>query len=391
MLLLKKTTKHLVVAGLITGLWLAQIATVMASSGVTITVKSPNPYTDNQSWFIYEKKPGETIEDVASIKNFGSTPADVKIYAVDATSNTSGSFVLKFTNDAQAGIGAWTEVKTKQLTIQPDERIDVPFTINIPMDATPSQYFGGIVVETGDGLSEEETKNINSTCVKDRTCGANVTVKTRIGSRIYLTIPGNLNEKMNWSGFNYGQTPGGQPYFEFTIENTGNVAHEPKATIEIYDGNGKLFDKFEAPLGECLPGTTIDKQIFWNKKIPIFGNFTAKATVDFYRKFQGSSSLHGMSINESKSIGFLVMPWTFLFITAGILFCWLGLKWYTQRRLIKIRNTWEKYEPTDNEDIISLAEKREIPWELLAKINDLKPPYVVKKGHTVYVPKNKKE
>jgi hypothetical protein len=361
---------------------LAAAPVAYASNGIAITVKNPDPYTNNQSWFVYEKMPGEVIKDIATIKNQGDKDAHIRVYAVDATSNTSGSFILKFLNDKQLGIGSWTDVEKKELTIKPEERIDIPFTINIPQDATPSEYYGGIVVETGG-------ENDSKLCEEDGKCNTSVSVKTRIGSRIYITIPGKISEKVTWSDFGFDRDWNGQSYLTFGIKNEGNVAYEPKAQIDIYDQNNNLFDHFEADLGDSLPGTNTSKKISWSKQPPLFGNYTAKADVRFEKKFQTTSNMHGASFTDSKNLKILVapcnivIPGLLLLIISGL----FGIShklWYR-----KTAKAWSTYQVTENEDIMTIAEEKKISWKLLAKVNHMKAPYIVRKGHSIKVPPTK--
>lgn len=353
-----------------------------ATNGIAITVKNPDPYTNNQSWFVYEKMPGEVIDDIATIKNQGEKDAHVRIYAVDATSNTSGSFILKFLNDKQLGVGAWTDVEKKELTIKPAERVDIPFKITIPENATPSEYYGGIVVETG---GETDPK----VCENNGKCNTSVSVKTRIGSRIYITIPGKISEKVTWSDFGFDRDWSGQSYLTFGIKNEGNVAYEPKAEIEIFDQNNKLFDHFDADLGDSLPGTTTNKKIAWAKQPSLFGNYTAKANVRFVKKVQTASNMHGANYTDTKNLKIMVAPWHTIVITLAILAV-LGLFGISQKLWYrKTAKAWTNYQVNSNEDIMTIADEKKISWKLLAKVNHLKAPYIIKKGHSIKVPPTK--
>ncbi|MCC7196927.1 DUF916 domain-containing protein [Candidatus Peregrinibacteria bacterium] len=370
------------ITGLLT-LVLASAPVVSATNGIAITVKNPNPYTNNQSWFVYEKMPGEIIEDVATIKNQSERDVNVRIYAVDATSNASGSFILKFLNDKQMGIGVWTDVEKKELTIKPDERVDIPFRITIPENATPSEYYGGIVVESGGGA--DQTKY----CEPNNKCNTSVSVRTRIGSRIYITVPGKISEKVTWSDFSFDRGWDGKSYLNFGVKNQGNVAYEPKAEIEIYNQDGKLFDRFEAELGDSLPGTTINKKVAWNKQPSLFGNYSAKANVSFIKKFQTASNMHGASYTDTKNLKIMVAPWHTMAIGLLILIItgFFGIShkmWYR-----KTGKTWANYLVNENEDIMAIAERKNVSWKLLAKVNHIKAPFILKKGQAIKVPPSK--
>jgi len=349
---------------------------------VTITVKDPNPVTGNYSWFVYEKNKGDTIKDTATIRNLDKKPVKVKIYAVDATSNQSGSFILTFPKEQQKTIGTWTKLNQKELTLNPLETKNIPFEINIPKNATPGQYQGGIIIET----SGETPTNKNTE--KTDTKNGVVAVSTRIGTRIYLTIKGKIHNDISLKSFKASKNIlTGKTQFKFTIQNKGNMTIEPKAHIEIYDSFGNLYETINETLGTSSPQTTI-KPTITMKKHPLMGSFTAKLTMSYNAKFT-PSNMHESPEIETKEIQFWIMPWEiicsicllFLLITT-----FTGIKIYNKKTYIK---NSEQYKFKKHDNIMQIAKDRNINWKQLAKHNKIKAPYIIKEGTTILVPKKK--
>ncbi len=377
----KKTKKLIVFAIVVCALLLTQISTALGTAQITLTVKNPNPYEGNYSWFVYTEEAGRTIKDIATIKNFSSEPTDVEIYAVDAKSSETGSFILSFLEDQQKGIGAWTTVESKSLTIPPFEVQDIPFEINIPADAPPGQYLGGIVIENGKSAT-------SSGITEPDESGTSIAVKTRIGSRVYLTIPGEIKEDLKFNNLKVKEALAGNTKFELTLVNNGNISYEPKATVEIYNQRGELYETIEKELGTIAPNTKINP-IVEMKKRPIIGNFTAKANVVFHCKFT-PENLHGSAHNLTNQTTFLVLPWEIILTILFIIFTGLGI--FANHRIAKkryIRNG-EKYQVKKHEDLVAIGNARDISWKKIAKYNGLKAPYIVKPGDIIIVPKNKK-
>lgn len=367
-----------------------QINPASAAAEITLTVKNPDPYTGNQSWFVYTKNPGDIIEDTATIKNYGDEEADVKIYPVDGETSPGGSFILKFDQEDQNGIGDWTKMQTNELKVGPGERVDVPFTITIPKEIPPGQYIGGIVIEYGTASADASPDTCGSTQEKTGCNNSIVTVKTRIGSRIYLTIPGQTQENVALTDFSFYMTLAGQPRFSFKIENKGNVSYEPVAQIEVRDAMGNLYDSFSESLGTILPNSTTEPTISWDKEMPIIGRYTATASVIFQKKYQGQSgTLHAAA--STKTTSFWFAPWNYLFYALLILLAACAVYAYRKLHLKKLISTSEKYSVLEGDDIMSIAEKRGIGWKDLAKVNKLKPPFIIKKGQTIYLPRAKKQ
>ncbi|MFO0781217.1 MAG: DUF916 domain-containing protein [Candidatus Gracilibacteria bacterium] len=381
------------ISKILTGFWIISAliavfpAVASANGSLTIVVKNPNPYTGNQSWFTYEKKPGEVIDDVATVKNLSNKPLRAHVYAVDATSNDSGNFILKLENEDKTGIGKWTKLTSSDIiTIPAQQSMDFPFHIEVPANLTPGQYFGGLVLEeVGDNVQPVAVAAAADNGKK--ICCTNILVKTRIGLRIYLTIPGTIVDKMEWSGFKTIQK-NKTTNFQFEIKNTGNVALEPVATIEIFDQGGKQVDRFEKTLGESLPGTIINPVIGWENQA-LFGSFRAIGKVHYRIKNQSiDQKLHGSSEKgETKVTEFNIVPWKMLYgIILVILAAGIGY-WIYARNQQQLKTQWETYEVQAYDNIMSIAESHSVDWKKLARVNKLKPPYLVKKGEIIRVPK----
>lgn len=383
---MKKQKKHvsrLLSAMLFGAIFLLTTNSAFALGQVTLTVKNPDPFKGNHSWFIYEEEAGQVIEDTATLKNFSNKPATVNIYAVDATSSDGGSFILKFREEEQKGIGYWTDVETKSVTINPSEVIDVPFKIVLPEGVTPGEYIGGLIVETGDPLNIDE--EYEEACEEESLCGTSIAVRTRVGTRIYLTVPGRTYEDFSLTDFSASKSITGTTKFQFRIENNGNIAYEPMAVIDVYDGMGNLYEHIEKPLGISSPGTIINPVVKMTKR-PLIGNFTAKASVTFDRQF-GDSEFHASAPSEEMEVSFWVMPWEIIFIVLLIIIAIVGF--YIQRKAVwkKYLAAAEDYTVGEGEDIEKIAKDRHINWKRLAKFNKLKPPYIIRKGDTLKVPK----
>ncbi len=386
---MKKLTKLLAGSWVILSLMTAFPGIVNASGNLTIVVKNPNPYTGNQSWFTYQEKPGASVDDIATVKNLSNQPVKAHVYAVDATSNDSGSFILKLENEARNDVGKWTTISAADtVTIPPQQTVDFPFHIKVPQTATPGQYFGGIVLEEVSDKPQVAQVSTASANTGKTVCCTNILVKTRIGLRIYLTIPGTVKDSMDWSGFSTVEK-NKITNFQFEIKNTGNVALEPIATLQIYDSMGNQVDEFQKSLGESLPGTSINAAVPWDNQ-PLFGNFHAVAKLDYTVKSDAvNPALHGSANVGSKTVSFNVMSWNlvgliFLCLLAGA----IGYFIYAHSQN-QIRMDWEPYEVQPNDNIMNIAKSHGIDWKKLVHVNKLKAPYIIKNGEKLRVPKIK--
>ena len=375
-----KTKTKLKLTTIIALLTLTIVQTTNALGLVTITVDNPDPITGNYSWFVYEKDKGDTIKDSATIKNLDTIPLTVNIYAVDATSNKAGSFVLKLPKEKQTTIGKWTKLNTTQLTLKPQQSIKIPFTIKIPTNITPGQYQGGIIVETKAKNTKKEQQNNNT-----RT--GIVSINTRIGTRIYLTVRGKIHNDITLQSFTAKKQLNGTTKFNFKIQNKGNITIEPKAHIEIYDSFGNPYETIDETLGTSMPNTTITPSIAM-KKHPLIGSYKAKLTMSYKAKFT-PSNIHESPEIETKEITFWVMPWE---IITTILLLLLIIATYITIKIKKektYKKNSEEYKVKKHDNLIQIAKDRNTSWKQIAKYNKLKPPYILKEGTILLIPKKK--
>lgn len=237
--------------------------------GVFPAHPDPNiPYS--QSWLIYNLVGGETKRDEFYIANQSDQTVTVKIYAVDAVMTKDGAFALKQENEKKIGVGAWLKLDKQQLTLLPNQKQLVGFSFQVPKDAEVGDHMGGIIVEKIDQNSAQGT----------------LKVRTRIGLRVYETVPGKLIKslKINKLTANYYiKNKKAKPVLKLTfgLENSGNVHLNPTADLTLVDNlTGRTVADKKASLGTIFPQGLTEVAVTWEKP-PSFGYFTIKAKVKY--------------------------------------------------------------------------------------------------------------
>lgn len=356
----------------------------LASSVIVSTVKNPDMYSGNQSWFRYYQSPGTVIRDSVILRNIGNETETISLYPTDATSNQVGSFTPKMQDEEQKGIGLWTKLEKDSVTLAPKETVEVKFEIHIPQEITPGQYFGSIINE------EVSDSPCDEILIVAGSCQGNIQIRTRTGNRIYLTIPGQINQNIKLNSFNWKSAKNNTVNFQFSFTNSGNVAFEPKAIIHIYDGFGTKIDTIETKLGKSLPGSTITPMATWNHKGQ-FGSFTAKAEVFYQEDNQGRiDNLHGATLSEKAESKIFLFPlFPFLTLLGIILFFAVGWS-FRQSFYQKIMKNWELYSVQSGDNLVDLARERHTHWKLIACINKIKAPYVISPKQKIKIPPKKK-
>lgn len=220
-----------------------------------------------KSWFIYTLKPGEVKEAKVDVINQSDQPVEVKIYPVDAVTTKDGAFAPQPEDRKRVDVGAWTSMSVSEISLKPNETKVVDFTIKVPENVEVGDHMGAIIVQ---GKEVPEAKE-----------GTAMQVVTRVGARIYLTVPGEIIKELEFKDFSY-KIEEGQVVFYLVLTNKGNVRILSKGEIEIKDKSGKVVDKIKITEREVFPKGTIVLPIKWEKTMA--GKFIAQATVNYDEK-----------------------------------------------------------------------------------------------------------
>ncbi len=261
-----KLKQALIIAFLLftVSLTVSNVAKAISFKGIGILPAFSNakiPFSD--SWFIYNLLPEEIKNDTVLITNGLDETVKLKIYAVDATTTADGALALMSEVDERTGIGAWTKLSQSTITLGPHEEKKVNFTITMPSNVAPGDYLGGIIIENVK-LQKNETINI----------------KTRIGVRIYQTVPGELIKKLILNNFDWRVNQDNKIVFTFSLQNKGNLRVEPQGYLVLNNDLLHREDKVNADLRMVLPGKNTIVPVVW-EKTPLIGTIRAKATITY--------------------------------------------------------------------------------------------------------------
>ena len=376
-------TKTNILITLITIMGVILPHTAGANSMIVSTVKNPDLYNNNLSWFRYYQYPGKTIKDSLVLRNIGTEEETVKLYATDANVNQAGSFSPKMEDEEQQGIGKWLILSEKEVTLAPSESREISFEIHLPQSIAPGQYFGSII-------NEQLTENLcdNSVTANDLpvNCPGDIQVKTRTGNRIYLTIPGEIKHDITLRKLVWKLSSQNKTLFTFNITNNGNVAFQPEAILHIYNTWGQEVEMVQSRLGKSLPGSSTSPMIEWDSRNH-YGQFTVKAEIYYREDDQGRfDSLRGTILTENVELGVFLFPWTGAIIGGGILLILLAIYFGRKKYYQRLQSHSFEYTVQEGDTIISIADSHRKNWKTIARINNLRPPFVLGNGQKIKIP-----
>ncbi|MEU6242688.1 DUF916 domain-containing protein [Streptomyces sp. NPDC047024] len=204
-----------------------------------------------RSRFVYALTPGSRVTDALSVVNRGDGTIRLRVYASDAFTTPSGGLDLLAGDKKPRDVGSWITMKSTTLTLKSQESATVPFTLDVPADATPGDHSGGVVTSL---ITESE----DGTVRLDR----------RLGARLYLQVTGPLRPSLTVSRLHadYDGTldplGGGSLRLTYTVTNTGNTRLRARQLVHSQGLFGLI--KQSAPIGdlpEILPGDALTRTV----------------------------------------------------------------------------------------------------------------------------------
>lgn len=203
--------------------------------------------SDGRSRFTYEAIPGQQVSDCYLVENTGSVPQSVTVYSTDAFNTEAGDFALLDAAAAPKDAGAWVALEDGSPRMQFDlaagESRPVRFTLSVPADAGPGDHAGGLLVSA-------------------QTPSDQILVDRRVGTRMYVRVPGELQSLLNITSMTATYNPTLNPFdgtagVTLTVTNQGNVALAPTLVISTKSFFGSdLTERRLENLDELLPGAS---------------------------------------------------------------------------------------------------------------------------------------
>lgn len=205
---------------------------------------------DGRDFIIRRAAPGETLTDYVGITNLTTRPLTFSVYGTDAYNTDDGSFALLPAAQKAIDIGAWIGLGAKEYTVPANTRLDVPFSITVPVDATPGDHAGGVITSIAEEALDAQ--------------GQKVLVDRRVAARVYLTVAGAIAPtlKIDTVRLEYTQSAnpadGGEMSVSYLVRNTGNLRLSGAGAVRVTGPFGWELARTEAmEIPELLPGGSV--------------------------------------------------------------------------------------------------------------------------------------
>jgi hypothetical protein len=210
-------------------------------------------------------RPGTSITRHVQVTNFTAKRQSVHMYAVASTIEKDG---WRVADGREANeLTSWMEVTPAEVTLQPGRSATVTVQIDVPVDASKGERYATVVAELPAGAPA---------------AGANVSVTTRVGVRVYLNVGsgGEPASDFTISTLTAARDADGVPTVSAQVTNTGGRALDLGGRLVLTDGPGGLrAGPFEVQVPRTLGiGQSGDVVVVLDKQTPA-GPWLGKMTL----------------------------------------------------------------------------------------------------------------
>lgn len=349
--------------------------------------ESNNPRT--QSIFIMTLESGESKKDGIRVVNGTDTEQTIELYAVDGMLTDTGSYTCRQKGDPIVDAGGWIKLDKKFSILAPNSNEIIDFTVTIPSNgADVGEHSACVVFQTPDN--------------EDVATVGNISLKTRQAIRVAITIPGELKREVKIDSFAYkiddnpNNQNGKMPIYEINLKNTGNVSADTDIKLSV---KSLVFGREVFQDGGIFPvmaGNNL-KLNFKQTKRPLFGGWYKARVIASYDKDPTRFGVRdGETVTlKSEELTIFIVPSAvgILIIIGALVLLFAILAWLVVRRQqqYQARKHSETYEVQAGDTLQQVAKRYQLNWRKIAKLNNLKPPYELMTGRTIFLPIKKKK
>ena len=353
-----------------------------AVEGASIGISPAYPVADNErstSIFIHTISPGESAKDGVRVFNYTKKVRTVEIRAVDSVAAVDGSFSCRQDSEKRQQVGAWTTLKTQQITLQPESSEVVDFTISLPKGISPGEHGGCVTAQDKDSFAGSG--------------GSGIQLGFRSAIRIAVTVPGDIVKSLSIARIDISRTKEGNYTVSPIAKNKGNVSLDVTTRAQLVDILGR-----ETPIQTAKYPIMAGSSMGWGFTFdgPYWGGvYKARTSISYNANPNDGIGVNQGNLKKTRldSDYFVAIPalpaaLVELAVPAFIIYLIIALV-LRRRNKKKIRTKWQQYTVRSGDSVVSLGTEYKTKWKQIAKINSLKPPYLLTEGQQILLPVTK--
>ncbi len=235
-----------------------------------------------------------TSTQVIKVRNESKQEKTISISIEDFVVNDdkgTPTIVTATKEDNRWAASSWITVSPSSIKLKGNETKALSLIITPPANALPGGHYAMVVSSPDDEVS-----------ISDSTGSS---VQTKVGTLIYITVPGDINQNAIIQKFSAPKFEEFGPIdFSSTIQNLSDIHIRPAGSITITNMIGmKSYVQFNKDGNNIFPGKSRDFENQLNKKW-LFGRYKAELNAAY-------GTAGGIA---TATLFFVVIPWRFLIL-----------------------------------------------------------------------------
>jgi hypothetical protein len=243
-----------------------------AAGGEASFSLQPSP-ARTPAYFIFNAQPGAKLTGTLLLANVGGASGTASLYSVDATTGANGGASYLSKTSPRRGVGRWLHLTFSQATLDPHKQALIPFTLDVPEDATPGQHLGGLVADDTAGKTDETGAK----------AGFQIRVQHLSIVAVEVIIAGPSKLGVRLMGVRASKR-GKRQTILLGLRNTGTVMVKPTGSLLIYASHHRLVQQAQFAIDTFLPQTAIEYPVFARSRPLAAGTYTASVTLHYGNK-----------------------------------------------------------------------------------------------------------
>ncbi len=301
--------------------------------------------------------PGQVFSSILRITNLDSAEKTFYIIKrnISGISNLGTPIFAGEEEETGYEISSWIKLSQESVTVPGKATREIPFSIEVPRNASPGGHFGGIFVSFAPPRPKE----------------TGIGIGFQVGTVINLRISGEVFEEAQIREFRADRAIYSKSEVKFMtrVENLGNVLVRPRGPLEITDFFGKKVAilRVNDEGAGVFPKTVRPFEAIWKGDGLFFGRYQVVMSLVYGE--EGRKTI-------SDSLSFWVLPLNIILPVVGgilglIFLVFILVKLHIRRKLREIRGATEnivhqsRFETMEHE---LLHSKRGAPFSRLAII-----------------------
>lgn len=240
----------------------------------TVGLTAEGPHA-TKGYFVVHAGPGGLVTESLQVVNPTAATEKVTLSPVTAvTGQTTGAVYLGAT-DPRRDLATWLRLDTRKLTLGPNQRRSISFTVRVPAGARPGEHLAGIAAQIGRPGASKVARGRGRGTFR-------VTLKQRTVVAVQLDIRGRIAYKLALTGARAGPQTGFQAVL-LGMRNDGNVLTKGNGRLVVTNSAGALVKQLSLAVDTFVPATAIDFPAVIPGRALSAGSYVADVTVTYGR------------------------------------------------------------------------------------------------------------